>query len=120
MKLITLLLLLLSFKCFGAYTLKDLSDVTVTTAGTRVQLTSSSILTPTFCVQAKSTNSGLIYVSGITVSATNGIGLSAGQFACYSGETQVYGFDVIQLNKVYLDASANGQVAKVTYYGQEN
>lgn len=71
---------------------------TVTTAGTRVQLASNSIVAG--ILQAPSTNSGLIYVGGITVSNTVfGAELQAGQAT---------GFAIDNTSKIYIDSSVNG------------
>lgn len=72
---------------------------TVTTAGTRVQLASNSV-SGGFILQAPSTNTGLIYVGGATVSSTVfGAELQPGQ------STSVF---VSNTNLIYIDTSVNG------------
>ena len=119
MKKIILTLLVMSEAAFGAYKLKGLSDVTVTSAGTRVQLTSSNILTPSVCIEAKSTNAGKVYVGDSNVTSSLGIELQAGQSICFDGG-RVPGFDMIDLSTIYLDASTSTQVAKITYFVYSN
>lgn len=59
--------------------LTQLSPVTVVTAGTRVQISSSDISTSLVTVVADSLNSGKVYLGDSAVTSSNGIELSAGQ-----------------------------------------
>lgn len=115
MNILVVALLLVAQSAFGAFKIKGLSDVTVTSAGTRVQLTASNIRTPSVCIESKASNSGRIIVGGDDVGSGIGIELAAGQSACFTSE-QAPGYDVIDLSTIYLDASTNSQVAKVIYY----
>lgn len=75
----------------------------VTTAGTRVQLASN--VGNGFVLQAPSTNTGLIYVGGSTVSSTvYGAELQPGQST---------GLAIDNTNKVYVDSSVNGDKCAV-------
>lgn len=75
----------------------------VTTAGTRVQLASNS--GNGFVLQAPSTNTGLIYVGGSTVSSTvYGAELQPGQAT---------GIAIDNTNKLYIDSSVNGEKCAV-------
>ncbi len=77
----------------------------VTTAGTRVQLSSTSVPCIDLIIQAKRTATGRLYISGPSVAAdTNGIYLNAGQSLSLS---------VTNLNQVWIDSSVNGE--GVTY-----
>ncbi len=70
----------------------------VTTAGTRVQLAANAIAAGV--LQAPSTNTGIIYVGGATVSATVfGAELQPGQST---------GIAINNTDKIYIDASVNG------------
>ena len=92
----------------------------VTTAGTRVQLSTVSIPTTAFLIQANSNNAGLIYVGDVTVEAANSPYLTAG--AVNSKEGQPVSRGVIQtfdLSKIYIDASVSGEGVKVEYIGVE-
>jgi len=73
---------------------------TVTTAGTSVQLSSSSVPAKKITIQAKSANTGSIYVGSSTVSATRGIELLP---------TGTITLSVNNLNLIYIDASVSGE-----------
>lgn len=81
------------------------NQVTVSTAGTRVQL-GSNTLTVGVIVQALSTNTGLIYLGDSAVSSGNGFELQAGQ-ATSAG--------VSNTNALWVDASVNGD--KICFIG---
>lgn len=74
---------------------------TVTTAGSAVALVASSTpITSVVIIKALASNgAGFIYVGGSGVSASNGLELAAGEQIA---------FPIDDLQKVYLDASANG------------
>lgn len=78
---------------------------TVTTAGTRVTLASSTTV-KSVTIKALSTNTGFIYVGDTTVASTNGFQLSAGE---------TISMDIANLNTVNLDSSVSGE--SVTYIG---
>lgn len=72
---------------------------TVTTAGTRVQL-ASNVLTVGAILEAPSTNTGLIYVGGVTVSSTVfGAELQPGQSTSVA---------IDNTSRIYIDSSVNG------------
>lgn len=71
---------------------------TVTTAGTRVQLASNAVQAG--ILQAPSTNTGLIYVGGVTVSGS--------VFGAELQPGQATGIAIDNTNRIYVDASANG------------
>lgn len=71
---------------------------TVAAAGTRVQLASNSVKAGV--LQAPSTNTGIVYVGGATVSSTvYGAELQPGQAT---------GIEIDNTNKLYIDSSVNG------------
>jgi hypothetical protein len=84
---------------------------TVTTAGTRVQLSSSSVSAKRVTISALSTNTGVVCVGGSTVVASagtrTGVGLQAGDY---------YELDITNLNLVYLDSTVNGEGVSFTYF----
>lgn len=83
---------------------------TVTTAGTRVQVTATITPILWITVQALSTNTGTIFVGGSTIDSTRGVHLTAGE---------AYDIRVRDLSAVWLDSSVNGE--KLTYlYGTIN
>lgn len=113
MKLFSLIFLVGQI-AFASFKPIPLSDVTVSSAGTRVAITSSAIYAPVVCVQGHASNTGVIYVGDSSVSSTKGISLSAGQSACFD-QSDVPGFDIIDLRTIYVDAATNGDKAKVIY-----
>lgn len=80
--------------------------VTVATAGTPEPLAGSTTSVQGVVVQASSDNNGVIYVGDSSVDSTNGFELVAGQSI---------GLAIDDLDKVYVDASANG--LSVTFLG---
>ena len=81
---------------------------TVTTAGTRVQLSTSSVNCIDLIVQAKRSNTGRIYIGGSDVANddAHGIYLTAGQSIS---------LNITNLNQVYLDSSVSGEGVAYTY-----
>jgi hypothetical protein len=77
----------------------------VTTAGTRVVLTSSQAI-QSVTIKALSTNTGIIYVGNSSVASTNGLQLLAGESVS---------MDIANLTTVNIDSSVNGE--GVTYVG---
>jgi len=73
---------------------------TVTTAGTRVALASSTAITHSVRIKALHGNSGWIYVGNSSVSSSNGYVLDAGE---------TIEIQVANLSTIYLDASVNGE-----------
>src|SRR5258708_13427373 len=71
---------------------------TVATAGTRVQLTNTSVPCKKVTIQANLANTGAIYVGDSTVSASRGMLLEP---------TFSFPLTVANLNMIYLDADAN-------------
>ena len=82
---------------------------TVTTAGTRVQLSSTSIPCKRVFVQANSANTGVIAVGGITVVAAEATRRGLALFP-----TQGDWFNVSDVSYLYIDSTVNGE--KVNYY----
>lgn len=87
-------------------TFPTFGQTTVTTAGTRVRITVTSIpLTEGWVyIVPFPTNTGLIYVGDVTVAANNGVPVGAGM---------ILPWRVDNLNEIYLDASVSGE--KVGY-----
>lgn len=79
-------------------------SVTVTTAGTRVQMPSTVAKSVT--IKADIANVGIIYIGNVSVTAANGIELGPGDGIS---------FDIANINTIYIDASANGLM--VNYLG---
>lgn len=88
----------------GAHTAIVNGKKTVTTAGTRVQLTTTSTGIHTVSVRALTGNTGLIYIGNSAVASTTGVELSAGDAITIT---------INDLSKVYIDSAVNGE--GVTY-----
>jgi hypothetical protein len=94
---------------------------TVTTAGTRVQVTATSTYAPSCYFEALKTNTGIIYVGVSTVSATVYIAaLSAGQGFSFQADSfgsvgSAAGGGELQLSSLYVDSSVSGEKVQFTY-----
>ena len=96
--------------------LNTLADVTVTTAGTRVQVTSTDTPCTTVIIQAKATNTGLVIVGDSSVSASRGIELSAGEEISIAADPSGRpGGEELNLADFWVDAATNGDKVKVAY-----
>ena len=96
------------------------ASVTVTTAGTRVQVSATTTLKPTsIYFEALGTNTGYIYVGLVTVTSTLYITrLSPGQgySICVDSMGASRMGNDFQLSAFYLDSSVSGEKCLVTYY----
>lgn len=81
-------------------------QVTITTSGTRVQLSGSSVSVRSVCIKALHADTGKIYVGDITVASSNGYELVSDISIC---------LDINNLNLVYIDSSVNSE--GVSYIG---
>lgn len=79
---------------------------TVTTAATRVQLSTTSVPCIDLIIQAAFGTTGRIYIGGPAVSSTAGIYLTAGQSLPISTDN---------LNKVWLDSTVNAEGVTFLY-----
>ena len=87
--------------------------VTVSSAGTRVACSASTLPVASVLIQADTSNTGYLYVGDNTVSSTKGISLSAGDAIEFSvsvnGRT-----DELDLADIYLDAQTSGNKGRIT------
>jgi hypothetical protein len=91
-------------------------EITVTTAGTRVQVSSTDTPISSIIIQASSGNSGVIYVGDSSVSSTAGIVLTAGQaWAVTADASGRHGFEEMVLSDFWVDSASNGDKFKVVY-----
>lgn len=90
----------------GASSVGD-GTATVTTAGTRVQL--SNVACKKVYIQAHESNTGTIVVGGSTC-----VGALSGRRGVALFPTQSQSFEVSNLNLLYIDSTANGD--KINYY----
>ncbi len=94
-------------------------STTVTTSGVPVQLSTTPQKVTILTIQAKSTNTGTIWVGGSNVSAANGIGIALGPsgVAGQPGASVGYGpqgnAPAYTLSEFFLDATVSGE--GVTY-----
>lgn len=93
----------------------SLGEITVTTAGTRVQVTSIDTPVAAVWVQAHPSNTGAIYVGNETVDSTHGIILHPGRAVEFT-PPEIRGNELeFILSDFYLDAETNGDSAIVWY-----
>jgi hypothetical protein len=90
-------------------------DQTVATAGTDVQLVTSSVPVEArgLKIQADSTNTGAVYIGvGSASAASHGVALSPGTTAYFGGANT----SSIDLANIFIDAATNGN--KVRYFAE--
>ena len=83
-----------------------ISTTTVTTAGTEVQLSNTTNRVTWVKVKALAANSGIVYIGGSDVSATNGYELSAGNELIVPIAEMTGGSE--SFDTLYVDAATNG------------
>ncbi len=92
----------------------DLHTVTkdIPTAGSRVQLSSTTLLVSEVTIQAKTGNGGVVYVGGSDVNSTLGWALAAGASFSISGIKDSWAISKppvrIDLSRIYVDTSNSG------------
>ena len=93
------------------------ATVTVATAGTPVQVSSTVLYSPSVVIQANTDNAGTVYVGDSLVDALStpkiGIALLARSTITLNEDSK--GSDYIDLSKIYIDSGTNGQVVQVMY-----
>lgn len=88
----------------------------VTTAGTRVQLSTSNLYASSLIIRAKTANTGVIYVGDVTVTSSIGMFLAAGESNELSGPPTKYGVPLqFNLKNIYIDSSVSGEGVIVEY-----
>lgn len=107
-----LLILLTAMLLFGGYT----DGVrAVTTAGTRVQLSTAGTSCISLTIQAQTANAGTIFIGGsdVLASTKTGIALTAGTAAAFlpSSTTALYA-----VSAVWLDATSSGDAVSYACY----
>lgn len=93
----------------------DNGSKTVTTAGTRVQLSATSVAVESVTIQPKAANTGTIYVGGPSVSSSNGTRLPS---PATSNSSITFTRDedgIDELSDIWLDASVSGEGVVFTY-----
>lgn len=99
----------------------NLTPITVTVAGTRVQCVPSNNyrIVTSILFQADPSNTGIIYVGDSGVTSTNGVALNASQFISVSGDFRRDGAEEFDLTDWYVDASAASQKLRITLIGKK-
>ena len=101
----------------GSKRIKTNAAVTVTTAGTRVQITSTATRAPYVFIQAKPGNTGRIFVGDSDVSSAQYMAsLAAGD--AVSIDASAYprgGSSEIDLSTLYADSASNGDGLLYSY-----
>ncbi len=87
----------------------------VATAGTRVALSSSDLLSSHVRIKARSNNGGIVYVGGDDVASTNGYHLAANAEVSLGDLLRKDSNEAINLKHVYIDAATNGDGVRVIY-----
>lgn len=94
-----------------------LGYVTVTAAGTPVQVSANDIRTPAVHIQAATTNAGLVYVGGSSLDATHrGVELSPGAGIEITGPSIGGIEEEMFLSELKIDAATNGDKVLVSYF----
>jgi uncharacterized protein with beta-barrel porin domain len=93
-------------------------NVTVTTAGTRVQVSTTDLWVKKIVVRGHAANTGHIYLGTSTVSSTVGLHLKVGDPPLVIGDLESRGGidDVFNLKNMYIDSSVNGEKLSILYF----
>lgn len=94
-----------------------LPQVTVTTAGTRVQISSTDTAVTTVLIQADPSNTGRIYVGDSNVASNRAAAVleADASFSITADASGRSGWEEYILSDFYLDSSANGDKAYISY-----
>lgn len=97
--------------------INQLSQQTLTLAGTRQQITSAQTIAYSVLITATSTNAGNVYVGNVSVSSTNSaIVLAAGKSFQFGPIINAgAGAEKIDLSKIYWDGSSTGDKISISY-----
>jgi len=93
-----------------------LPNTTVTTAGTRVQVSTDKIMVNALIIQAHENNTGDIYVGDENVSASRGIAIGKGQPYQYAAHPQMQMLSEFLLSDVWIDAEKSGDKVRAVYF----
>lgn len=116
MRKVLLLVLALMVSTLGNATPKYKSiEKLVATAGTRVALSSTKLMSSHVLIKARPNNSGIVYVGGSDVAAANGYHLAANAEVKLSDLIAPNSNELLNLADVYIDAATNGDGVRVLY-----
>lgn len=99
-----------------AVKLITIPNVTVTTAGTPVQITADKIMANAVFVQAHEENVGNIFVGDENVSSGQGTSVGPGQPLQYSGHPAHSLLSEFLLSDVWVDAENDGDRVRLAYF----
>lgn len=88
--------------------LKTLAAVTVTTAGTPVPISATTVMVYSLIVISLSTNTGIQYVGDSTVSSSNGAPIAPDGSIEFEPPESARGYDQFDIKNIYVDSSTNG------------
>ncbi len=92
-------------------------NTTVTTAGTRVQVSTVDLFVKKIVVAGHAANTGHIYLGTVTVSSTVGLHLKVGAPPVVIEAGQVSGRDdQFNLKNLYVDSSVSGEKVSILYF----
>lgn len=91
-----------------AVKIQTLTPVTVTNAGTAVQLSSQNIWVTGVTIQAEFTNVGKIVVGSSGVANSAGIQIPPGDVCDIEGPILRHGVEELLLSEIYINSTSNG------------
>lgn len=97
-----------------AIKLVTIAQMTIDTAGTQEQVSTSDIPISTLIVSAPAANTGAIYVGDSDVASTRGIEVAKGTTVSISADFSGTGEEFV-LSDFWIDAATNGDKANVSY-----
>jgi len=90
---------------------------TVTTAGTRVQVSATDLMVKKIIVAGHAANTGHIYLGDSNVSSTVGLQLKVGAPPLVIGDLEIAGRDdYFNLKNMWVDASVSGEKVSILYF----
>ncbi len=95
-----------------------IADKAVTTAGTRVRLSATSLEVKNITIQWDPSNTGVIYVGDANVAAGQGLVLSSTNTAITLSVDEAEGDEdnvFIDLTDIWIDSATNGDQVKLAY-----
>lgn len=92
------------------------SVVTVTTAGTAVQLSSEARPIPSIVIQGDLTNTGNIHLGDSTVTSSTGLAIGPGETVEITGSEVGSATAELILSDLYIDADVNGEGVRVAFF----
>ncbi len=96
-----------------ALKLKTLPAVTVTTSGTRVPISATTVMVYSLIVISVSTNTGIQYIGDDTVAVANGAPIAPDGSVEFEPPESARGYDQFDIKDIYLDSSSNGAEFRV-------